>query len=59
MLASHALVLLGVPIRRVLEQIRRVREERYSLLRGFFHGTAMSTTTGTDGRPGAAAFSNT
>jgi len=38
MLASHALVLLGVPIRRVLEQIRRVREQRYSLLRGFFHG---------------------
>ncbi|MEO7402823.1 MAG: cation:proton antiporter, partial [Burkholderiales bacterium] len=38
MLASHALVLIGVPVRRVLEQIRRVRESRYGLLRGFFHG---------------------
>lgn len=38
MLASHALVLLGVPVRRVLTRIRAVRDERYALLRGFFHG---------------------
>jgi CPA2 family monovalent cation:H+ antiporter-2 len=38
MLASHALVMLGVPIRRVIERIRDVREQRYALLRGFFHG---------------------
>jgi CPA2 family monovalent cation:H+ antiporter-2 len=38
MLASHALVLLGIPLRRVVRRIREVREARYSLLRGFFHG---------------------
>jgi CPA2 family monovalent cation:H+ antiporter-2 len=38
MLASHALVLLGIPLRRVVRRIRAVREGRYSLLRGFFHG---------------------
>jgi CPA2 family monovalent cation:H+ antiporter-2 len=38
MLASHALVLLGVPLRRVVRRVREVREHRYSLMRGFFHG---------------------
>lgn len=38
MLASHALVLVGVPINRVLKRIRQTRAERYRLLRGFFHG---------------------
>ena len=38
MLASHALVLLGVPLRRVVRRIRDVREDRYGLMRGFFHG---------------------
>jgi CPA2 family monovalent cation:H+ antiporter-2 len=38
MLASHALVLLGVPLRRVVRRVRDVREGRYSLMRGFFHG---------------------
>lgn len=38
MLASHALVLVGVPINRVLKRIRQTRTERYRLLRGFFHG---------------------
>jgi CPA2 family monovalent cation:H+ antiporter-2 len=38
MLASHALVLIGVPINRVLKRIRQARSERYRLLRGFFHG---------------------
>ena len=38
MLASHALVLMGVPLARVVRSVRKVRENRYSLLRGFFHG---------------------
>jgi len=38
MLASHSLLLLGVPLPTVLQRIRSVREERYSLFRGFFHG---------------------
>jgi CPA2 family monovalent cation:H+ antiporter-2 len=38
MLASHAMLLLGVPVRRVVSQIRSVRGQRYRLLRGFFHG---------------------
>jgi ABC-type transporter Mla maintaining outer membrane lipid asymmetry ATPase subunit MlaF/voltage-gated potassium channel Kch len=38
MLASHALLLLGVPLNRVLKRIRTIREERYGLFRGFFHG---------------------
>ncbi len=38
MLASHALALAGVPMARVLRRVRTVREGRYSLLRGFFHG---------------------
>jgi CPA2 family monovalent cation:H+ antiporter-2 len=40
MLASHALVLLGVPIARVVRRFREVREQRYDLLRGFFHGAS-------------------
>jgi CPA2 family monovalent cation:H+ antiporter-2 len=38
MLASHALILLGVPINRVLKRIRQTRVARYRTLRGFFHG---------------------
>ena len=38
MLASHALMLLGVPLNRVVKRIRLFREERYELFRGFFHG---------------------
>jgi CPA2 family monovalent cation:H+ antiporter-2 len=38
MLASHALLLCGVPLARVQQQVRAVRESRYGLLRGFFHG---------------------
>ena len=38
MLASHSLLLVGVPLNRVLQRIRAIREERYSLFRGFFHG---------------------
>ena len=38
MLASHALVLLGVPVGRVVRRIREARETRYQMLRGFFAG---------------------
>jgi CPA2 family monovalent cation:H+ antiporter-2 len=38
MLASHALVMLGVPLRRVVHKVQAVRDERYATLRGFFHG---------------------
>jgi CPA2 family monovalent cation:H+ antiporter-2 len=40
MLASHALVLVGVPINRVVKRFREVRSQRYDLLRGFFHGAS-------------------
>jgi CPA2 family monovalent cation:H+ antiporter-2 len=38
MLASHALALLGVPLRRVIRIVRDQRDARYNLLRGYFHG---------------------
>jgi monovalent cation:H+ antiporter-2, CPA2 family len=38
MLASHALVLVGVPINRVLKRIRQTRTQRYRMLRGFYRG---------------------
>ena len=38
MLASHALALLGMPMRRVLRIVQQQREQRYELLRGYFHG---------------------
>jgi CPA2 family monovalent cation:H+ antiporter-2 len=38
MLASHALVLKGLPLARVLRRIRAIRDDRYSLMRGYFHG---------------------
>jgi CPA2 family monovalent cation:H+ antiporter-2 len=40
MLATHSLLLLGVPLNRVLSRIRVIRDERYSLFRGFFHGAS-------------------
>ena len=43
MLASHALMLLGLPLNRVLRRIRDTREQRYGLLRGFFHGATDQT----------------
>jgi CPA2 family monovalent cation:H+ antiporter-2 len=38
MLGSHALVLLGVPLPRVVRRVREARDSRYRLLRGYFHG---------------------
>jgi CPA2 family monovalent cation:H+ antiporter-2 len=39
MLASHALILMGIPMRRVIKQLQQTRDARYSMLRGYFHGT--------------------
>ena len=38
MLASHALALVGVPMRRVIRLVQDQRDARYNLLRGYFHG---------------------
>ena len=38
MLASHALALVGVPMRRVIRIVQNQRDARYNLLRGYFHG---------------------
>lgn len=43
MLASHALVLLGVPLRRVVHRVQAARDARYESLRGFFHGISDAT----------------
>jgi CPA2 family monovalent cation:H+ antiporter-2 len=44
MLASHALVLVGVPLHRVIRRVRDARDARYSLLRGYFHGASDDTS---------------
>ncbi len=44
MLASHALVMVGVPVRKVLHQLRVIRDGRYESLRGFFHGESDDTS---------------
>jgi monovalent cation:H+ antiporter-2, CPA2 family len=38
MLASHALALVGVPMRKVIRVVQEARDARYTLLRGWFHG---------------------
>jgi len=38
MLASHALALVGVPMRRVIRVVQEQRDARYNLLKGYFHG---------------------
>ena len=69
MLASTALMLLGVPVNRVLACIRETREQRYSLFRGFFRGITDETNGGDEAAqprlhsvtiaPGAAAIGRT
>jgi len=48
MLASHALMLLGVPVRRVLRTIQATRESRYHVLRGVFRGEFSEEGEGAD-----------
>ncbi len=43
MLGTHALVMMGVPLKRVVRRIRDIRNKRYELLRGFFHGEGDET----------------
>jgi len=38
MLASHTLVVAGVPLSRVMRRVSQVRDQQYSLLRGLFPG---------------------
>jgi monovalent cation:H+ antiporter-2, CPA2 family len=40
MLASHALVTLGIPLNRVVKRIRQFREERYKMFKGYFRGVS-------------------
>ena len=37
-LASHALALAGVPRLRVMRRVKTIRDGRYEMLQGFFHG---------------------
>ena len=39
MMASHALALVGVPMRRVIRIVQDQRDARYNLLKGYFHGS--------------------
>jgi len=48
MLASHALLQVGVPLRKVVRRVQITREDRYASLRGFFHGAA-DTSVDADG----------
>ena len=48
MLASHALALVGVPMRRVLRLVQDQRDARYNLLRGYFHGADDDTANEID-----------
>ncbi|HEX9719141.1 MAG TPA: cation:proton antiporter [Ramlibacter sp.] len=45
MLASHALALVGVPMRRVIRIVQDQRDARYNLLRGYFHGADDDTVS--------------
>ncbi len=37
-LASHAMALAGVPLNTLQQRMRKIRDDQYVLLRGFFHG---------------------
>ncbi|AZC19811.1 MULTISPECIES: monovalent cation:proton antiporter family protein [Pseudomonas] len=43
MLASHALIMLGLPEQRVQRTVDEVRQSRYRLLHGFYHGGQSDT----------------
>ncbi len=50
MLASHALIMLGLPQHKVQGHIDEVRRSRYHLLHGFYHG-AQANLLDAQGRP--------
>jgi monovalent cation:H+ antiporter-2, CPA2 family len=39
MLASHVLLIMGIPMRKVVRRLAEAREARYGLLRGYFRGS--------------------
>jgi monovalent cation:H+ antiporter-2, CPA2 family len=45
MLASHAMLMAGLPLARVLKRIRETRRARYDLMRGFFPGASDEDTS--------------
>ncbi|UVJ42599.1 monovalent cation:proton antiporter-2 (CPA2) family protein [Pseudomonas sp. LS1212] len=49
-LASHALVMLGVPEDHVQSRVNEVRQSRYRLLQGFYHG-AQTNLIDSQGQP--------
>ena len=51
MLASHTLVLIGVPLSRVMRRLRIVRDAHYGLLRGLFHGASDDSDVGDTSQP--------
>ncbi|MBS0423799.1 MAG: cation:proton antiporter [Proteobacteria bacterium] len=48
MLASHAMMFVDISTGRILRRIRQIREQRYSLLRGFYHGVTDEAEDGSD-----------
>lgn len=50
MLGSHALVLLGVPLSRVVKRVREARDQRYRLLRGHFRSVGDDDDETDDGQ---------
>lgn len=69
MLASHALMFVDISTGRILRRIREIREQRYSLLRGFYYGVTDEADDGSEKTfprlltitliPGAAAINKT
>jgi len=56
MLASHTMVLAGVPLSRVMRRVAQVRDEQYGLLRGLFHGRSEDSPADTRTRLHAVAL---
>ncbi|MCY1410844.1 Glutathione-regulated potassium-efflux system protein KefC [compost metagenome] len=50
MLASHALTLLGMPDQQVQQRVDEVRQSRYRMLHGFYHG-AQTNLLDSQGQP--------
>ena len=48
MLASHAMMFVDISIGRILRRIREIREQRYSLLRGFYYGVTDEMEDGSE-----------
>jgi CPA2 family monovalent cation:H+ antiporter-2 len=44
MLAAQTMLQLGMPLSRVLRNLREARQDRYSLMRGYFHGATDEDT---------------